>query len=168
MRTLTTSKGSILTANSGIIVQQVNCQGVMGSGVAAAIRLKYPQVFDQYIEFCLENSNANDLLGKLLMVKISPSLYVANIFGQLNYGRNPGSQPRQMYTSYDALDAGFQKLELFICNLHSDALDNDMDFVNPVIHYPEIGCGLGGGSWAVVSNIIKSRVGDFDQVFWHL
>ena len=43
--------GDICSVNSGIIVHGCNAQGVMGSGVAKAIRLKYPQVFEDYKNF---------------------------------------------------------------------------------------------------------------------
>lgn len=38
----------ITTATRGIVVHGVNCQGVMGSGVALAIRTKWPQIFESY------------------------------------------------------------------------------------------------------------------------
>ncbi len=164
----TTSKGNILTVTEGIIVQQVNCQGVMGSGVAAAIRAQYPQVFEQYVKFCKSKEAPTQLLGELLMVQVAPSLYIANIFGQYAYGRNPAGQYRGMYTSYDALDAGLQKLTKWIDSEAGYAIDKDLNFANPTIHYPLIGCGLGGGNWEVVSAIIQSRLFDFNRVFWQL
>lgn len=169
MPALTVSKGNIMQATEGIILQQVNCQGVMGSGVAAAIRAEYPIVFDEYSKFCsIHNMMPTNLLGELLVVRVSPTLHVANVFGQLYYGRNPGAQLRSMYTSYDALDSGLLKLRNWIDDERNLAIDKDLGFANPTIHYPEIGCGLGGGDWNVVSAIIKSRLFDFNQVLWRL
>jgi hypothetical protein len=39
----------ILSVEQGIIVQQVNCQKVMGAGLASAISQKYPQVKEAYL-----------------------------------------------------------------------------------------------------------------------
>ena len=39
--------GDILSVANGIIVHQVNAQGVMGSGLAKQIREKYPMAFDE-------------------------------------------------------------------------------------------------------------------------
>ena len=44
-------KGDILNVTEGIIVQQVNCFGVMGAGLAKQIRDKWPSVYDTKIEF---------------------------------------------------------------------------------------------------------------------
>ena len=64
-----------------IICQQVNCMGVMGAGLAAQIRRKWPNVYTEYRKRCTK-----DMLGTYHMVKVEPHLYVANIFGQLSYG----------------------------------------------------------------------------------
>lgn len=46
-------KGDIFQSGADVILHQVNCQGVMGSGVAKQVREKYPapelQVY-QYIQ----------------------------------------------------------------------------------------------------------------------
>jgi hypothetical protein len=44
--------GSILSGGDNVVAHQVNCVGVMGSGVALAIRDKYPRVYTEYLEFC--------------------------------------------------------------------------------------------------------------------
>ena len=41
-------KGNLLDAQTDVIAHQVNCQGVMGSGVAKQIKEKWPDVFKQY------------------------------------------------------------------------------------------------------------------------
>ena len=43
-------KGNILNATEGIIVQQVNCMGVMGAGLAKQIRDKWPSVYNRYLD----------------------------------------------------------------------------------------------------------------------
>ena len=37
-------RGDILRSDTDIIVQQVNCQGVMGAGLAKQIASQYPEV----------------------------------------------------------------------------------------------------------------------------
>lgn len=39
-------EGNLLDSTTDIICHQVNCQGKMSSGVAKAIREKYPKVYD--------------------------------------------------------------------------------------------------------------------------
>lgn len=43
--------GDILDITEGIICQQVNCMGVMGSGLAKQIKYKYPRVYYEYSNY---------------------------------------------------------------------------------------------------------------------
>lgn len=119
----------LLSVQHGIIAHQVNCKGVMGAGLAKQIRSKYPQVFDSYSKHC-----SDECLGKIQLIQVTESLYVANLFSQLNYGR--GSR----HTDYEAMRSCFLKLNQF----------KDIDIYLPYA----IGCGLAGGDWQIVSNLI--------------
>ena len=44
-------KGNLLDATEDIIAHQVNCMGVMGSGLAKQIRNKYPEVYANYKDY---------------------------------------------------------------------------------------------------------------------
>ena len=44
--------GDIFTCKEEIIVHQTNCMGVIGSGLAALVKKKYPDVFKGYYHFC--------------------------------------------------------------------------------------------------------------------
>lgn len=78
--------GNILDSTEGIMVQQVNCRNVMGAGLAKAIYDKWPNVKSEYHKFCMQYE-PGDLLGKVLYVDVTPNQIVANVFGQLDYGR---------------------------------------------------------------------------------
>ena len=43
-------KDNLLNTQLQFIAHQVNCQGVMGAGVAKALRNKYPELYSQYQE----------------------------------------------------------------------------------------------------------------------
>lgn len=147
-------KGDILSVKEGIIVQQVNCQGVMGSGVAKAIRDKYPEVFLHYRAACDEAANPSELLGQSVVVHIPSDdhlLFVHNIFGQLNYGRDGA-----VYTNYQALDEGFKLVR------------ECAEVMDLPVHYPKIGAGLGGGDWEIISEIIERNLDGIDHTLWLL
>lgn len=114
--------------NKCIIVQSVNAQGVMGSGLAKAIREKYPMVYDHYQT---EHELGLLELGYTSYVEVEPNKFVANIVGQEFYGRD-GKQ----YTNYNALHSGMEDVKMMAKALN----------VEVVIPY-KIGCGLGGGDW---------------------
>jgi O-acetyl-ADP-ribose deacetylase (regulator of RNase III) len=142
----------VKSVTSGLILQQVNCQGVMGSGIAKELRETYPVVWETYRDLC-SLMPAHQLLGQAQLVQVSDALYVANLFGQLTYGRDG-----RRYTSYDALDDALTSLGDQLVTSNLATID---------IHHPLIGCGLGGGHWLVVEALIKNRLGD-DTVLWVL
>lgn len=150
--------GDILSVDYGIIVQQVNAQSVMGSGVAKSIRDVYPGVYDHYVDALKSDTSSNLTsrhLGKLLVYKVpgKKSLYIANIVGQDDYRRYAAETTR--YTSYDALDNGFQKLAWWNAKLLP-------------VHFPKIGSDRGGGNWDVVKHIIMHRLPRTDLNLWVL
>lgn len=143
-------KGDILTTptrnEETIICHQVNCMGVMGAGLAKQVRDKWPIVFSEYKKVC-----GADKLGDFQMVQVAPQLYVANLFGQLNFGRD------ERQTNYAALTA---------------ALFGAMkEHPGATFRVPYgLGCGLAGGNWETVLNIIKeiSDTWDVNVEIWVL
>lgn len=59
-------KGNIFQSDKQTIVNTVNCVGVMGKGVALGFRLRYPEMFEKYKEFC---ANKQITIGKLWLYK---------------------------------------------------------------------------------------------------
>lgn len=112
-----------------ILAQQVNCRGVMGSGLAKAIRDRYPEVYEHYrAEYELGLLK----LGYTSYIEVNDNpILIANICGQERYGRD-GKQ----YTDYEALRKGLEDVKMM-------AHDLGLDVVIP----HGIGCGLGGGDW---------------------
>lgn len=147
--------GNILDATHGIIVQQVNAQGVMGSGVAKAIRERYPQVFTDYAKHVgapyTQKESGRQLLGDVITTPVSEDLIVCSVVTQQFFGKEP-----KRYTSYDAMDVAFKKVAA-IANWHDTE-----------IHYPHIGAGLGGGNWTIISSIIEAHWGTIPHTHWTL
>ncbi|WP_296947725.1 macro domain-containing protein [uncultured Dysgonomonas sp.] len=51
---ITTIKGNIFTTQCQTIVNTINCVGVMGAGIAYECRLRYPIMYERYVELCKE------------------------------------------------------------------------------------------------------------------
>lgn len=123
----------LLSVEQGVIVQQVNCRHVMGRGLAQAIKEKWPVVEDAY-------RRKQWKLGDVQLVQVSSSLYIANVAGQDGYGTD------KRYTDYDALRTGLRRVNAWATQKGKQ------------IHIPAgIGCGLGGGNWDVVQDIIQTE-----------
>ena len=144
-------KGNLLDSNCDYICHQVNCQGVMGSGIARQIRERWPWVFGSYRAYCGRHSCvASELLGTVWGVRVGAvtDQWVVNMFSQDHFGYT-GAR----FTSYDA----FAK-----CLEHM----RDNLSVNKTIGFPKnIGCGLGGGNWKVISALIEEILGETHDVY---
>ncbi|WP_312117643.1 macro domain-containing protein [Brevibacillus reuszeri] len=144
--------GDLLTASEDIIGHQVNCKGVMGSGVAKLIKEKYPEAFTVYKEICNETVDKQELLGICQLIECAEGKTVANLFGQLKYGRG-----KEQYTDYAALEKALNELK------------NRATKTNSSIALPfNIGCGLANGSWDVVSKMIEEIYSDYDVTLYKL
>lgn len=49
---ITELKGNIFASKAQVIVNTINCEGVMGAGIALECRLRYPDMFERYVEIC--------------------------------------------------------------------------------------------------------------------
>lgn len=126
-------KGDVTEAKESVIIHQVNCQGKMGSGVAKAIKEKFPEAYNVYIK----DVNFNDwsgkpkteLLGKYNLAFVhNREKKIINCFNQLYYGYDG-----KLYTDYKAFFNTF--LEVL--------KNNDCDIAMPY----KMGCDRGGADW---------------------
>jgi O-acetyl-ADP-ribose deacetylase (regulator of RNase III) len=152
-------KGNILDSNADAILHQVNCQGKMNSGVAKAIREKWPVVYENYrikYEECVWCKCSP--LGDIQIVALYDDYYktnkhqcVVNLFSQENFGYDG-----KRYTSYDAF---WNCLNL----LKQSTLPEQ------TIAFPwRIGCVRGGANWAVIYTMIEEVFKDRDIYFYSL
>ena len=140
-------KQDLTTSDADYICHQVNCCGKMNSGVAKAIREKWPIVYTTYWNTFLSESN---LLGKILLVDINeyePRSWPAqpviiNMFAQEHYGYDG-----KRYTSYDAF---------WSCLGHIlEIVPKESKIAFPY----RIGCDRGGANWKVIYAMIAAAFG---------
>lgn len=144
--------GDLLNATEAIIGHQVNCQGVMGSGVAKLIRERFPEAYKLYVDKCNHTFNKTDLLGQCQLVESASGKVVANLFGQFKYGRG-----KEQYTDYSALERALMELK------------NRAKKTNSSIALPyNIGCGLANGSWVIVSKMIEDVFSDYQVTLYKI
>lgn len=150
--------GDIFESGADIIVHQVNCQGVMGSGVAKQVREKFPLVFRRYREKC-EMYGPSMLGACCLFCEDEANLdmpLIANLFAQDRYGYDG-----KCYTDYDALRNALSTLKAKT-NEYAELFG-----ASPKIAIPYLmGCHRGGGDWEIVSKMIEEELADCDVTYY--
>lgn len=132
----------ITSITKGIVMHQVNCQNVMGSGVAKALYTKYPQVKSEFHKLAQLYDTPQKRHGLFQPVIISDDLIICNSYSQLNYGTSKDIH----YTNETLLINNLRRLDEY-------AKDKQLP-----AYVPEyIGCGLGNGDWSVIKDYIKNQ-----------
>lgn len=127
------------SVNSGLIVHGVNCLGAMGSGVALAIKNKWPVVFDSYKKL----PTGKAMLGQTHFVTVGKNLYVANCYTQLNFGSD-----NRKYADISAIEKCLESCYGFAKLMNLD------------IHSVKIGSGLGGLNWGTEVEPIFQKINE--------
>jgi O-acetyl-ADP-ribose deacetylase (regulator of RNase III) len=133
--------GNLLNVTKGHIVHGCNAQGIMGSGVALAVKNTWPAAFESYRRQYIDDGLK---LGVAYPCAVSMDLVIWNAVTQDNFGVGK----RQV--SYDAVETCFAQINSILTQ-RGNALHNEL-------HIPLIGAGLGGGNWEIIKTIIEETV----------
>lgn len=155
-------KGDLFAEKHPVIAHGVNCQGVMGSGVAKIIKEKWPEVFQRYVEW-IEVRDHDYRLGFVVPCPTKDGTIILNCLTQYDYGREYGKR----YVSYDAVDDCMRIIDkdMRLKNFFTGELKVDQ---SNYIAMPKIGAGLGGGEWSIIEAIINHRLKDHKVVVYEL
>jgi len=112
-----------------------NCQKRMASGVAYAVRNTY---FEMVEADTNDGRDPKGRLGQMIKVPLSNGKVGYNIYSQFMYGRDTRK------VDYDALEAG-------VTSVCEDLIKDG----KTSLALPKIGCGLAGGDWDIVGEILE-------------
>lgn len=133
---------ALLEGKIDYLLHQCNCHGVMGSGIAKEIRERIPEAYEKYILHC-ESIEEEHRLGSFCV-----GGNVINMLSQQNFGKD-GSR----FTHYGAMAHVMNQLKKYFNILNK--LDDTKQTKDIIIGLPKyIGCGLGGGDWEAVEELI--------------
>lgn len=155
---MTHQEGNLLAVKEGILVHGCNAQGVMGAGVAAAVRKTHPGAYEVYAKAYRQARHAGkpDLpLGEVIWFVASkdpPRLAIANGITQRYFGADPAVR----YVDYDAVRQVFRTVAA-VARRHQLP-----------VHYPLIGAGLAKGDWSVIAHIIDEELEGLSHTLWTL
>ena len=138
---LTFASGDIFAQPADVLVNPVNCVGVMGRGLAAQFKRRYPAVFHAYREAC----RAGEVCpGRVLLLP-------TDSFRPRAVAQFPTKRHWREPSRIEDIDAGLRHLATTIQRLRI-----------PSIAVPPLGCGLGGLDWHTVRPLISTRLHGLD------
>jgi O-acetyl-ADP-ribose deacetylase (regulator of RNase III) len=135
--------GDLINEDYPVFCHQVNCKGVMGAGIAKQIKNTYPEVYKEYKDIC---NNDKAILGVCHFTKTHDGRICIDMFAQDGYGKD------KCYTSYSAFRSCLRGIRHFLTYTNRNS-----------VAFPfGIGCGLAGGDWNKIEEMIKELAVDFD------
>lgn len=141
-------KGNILNCTEDIIVHQVNCQGIMGGGVARQLANHYKKLENIYFEHCVQcNMNYQTLKGTVFMFASNQGKIIGNMF----------SQKPNFDTDYHSMKIALQEIKCW-------AKNRNLSVCMPY----GIGCGIANGDWNIVFELIQDVFKDYEVTLYKL
>lgn len=132
-------KGNIWNTKHKVLVNTVNCEGVMGAGIALESALRFPEMYERYKKIC-EDGMLN--VGNLWIYKDSNPYWILN-FPTKTYWKLP--------SKIQYLESGLKK---FVETYKEKAIES--------IAFPVLGASNGGLDEKVVLELMCNYLGDLD------
>ena len=143
-----------LNGEVNVIAHCCNCFNNMGAGIAPQIAKNFPKAKEVD---SLTEKGLKDKLGRFTLA-YDKGVYIYNLYGQYGFWeRNVGKIDLNYYYLTKALEG---------MRIRHDLISNNEPSLK--IGFPLIGCGLAGGDWSVVSQIIETIFEDHDVTIYKL
>lgn len=129
--------GNILEADTQALVNPVNCEGVMGKGLAYQFKQAYPLMFYAYRDYCLGNVLKPGRIHVYTGAEIAPRV----IFNLATKNKWRGK------SKLDWIALGLNRLASLAAGMGIESMA-----------IPAVGCGEGGLAWPEVSAVIEKAM----------
>lgn len=136
---ITYFEGTVFNAPVKTFVNTVNCAGVMGAGIALEFRLRYPEMFTDYVEKCKDKEMK---LGIPRIYEYSDKVWIMN-FPTKGHWRFP--------SKIQWIEQG---LKYFAENYKKRNIES--------IAFPKLGTNNGGLNWDDVKTLMERYLMDLD------
>lgn len=133
-----TPGANIKTSNAGLLVNTVNTVGVMGAGVAKAVKERFPAIMEPYQAACKDPDPKRRLEpGLIHLYQVPDGPLVVNMATKKDW--RDGSE-------YEWVGAGLVYVNRLLC-------ERRLDITSALI--PPPGCGHGGLDWSSVNHMLR-------------
>lgn len=135
-------QGDLFDSGADVLVNPVNCRGVMGKGLALQFKKRFPGVFKHYKLWCLDRHLKP---GQVMVVQRSAEDEAGPEF-VVNFATKDHWRGR---SRYEDIEKGLRELRAVLNELRPRA-----------VAIPPLGCGLGGLDWERVQPLIEAALAD--------
>ena len=119
-----------------VIIHICNNENIWGNGFVIPLGKKYPFVKEYYL-------HTNARLGDVQFFEAADHTFICNMIAQDGVFNVMGKPPIR----YNSLEQCLIKVQdYFLCQ------------PNAIFHMPKIGCGIAGGDWRIIHNLIKKNL----------
>jgi O-acetyl-ADP-ribose deacetylase (regulator of RNase III) len=129
-------KGNLFNSKAKVLVNTVNCVGIMGKGVALAFKKRFPAMYKDYRRRC----EAGEIQPGVLTIYKDDTPWVINF---------PTKRHWKNSSRLEDIEAGLQML-----------VRDYPKWGITSIAMPALGCGQGGLDWAEVKPLIEKYLND--------
>ncbi|OZQ64380.1 macro domain-containing protein [Paenibacillus odorifer] len=133
------SEGTVFNSPAKTIVNTINCYGVMGAGIAKEFKMRYPEMYKDYVLRCQEKKVS---VGHPYLFEYSHNQWILN-FPTKNHWKFPSKM--------DFIESG---LRYFVDNYQR------RDFQS--IAFPKLGTNNGGLEWNKVKELMEYYLSKLD------
>ncbi|CNL09887.1 macro domain-containing protein [Yersinia kristensenii] len=133
------TSGNMFDVGANILINTVNCVGIMGAGVALAFKYKYPVMFEDYKSAC----------DKGLVSPGNLHIWSDGCQTIINF---PTKRHWKNKSKYEDIQLGLIALKKYLSTI-----------TNSRVVLPALGCGHGGLDWSIVSKMILDSLNDIDS-----
>ena len=149
--------------DDSVILHCCNDIGAWGAGFVIPLGKRYPKARDSYLNWynlVKEKGEHRLPLGHVQVVEVDERIRVANLIGQEGVGGAPDNPPIR----YEAIESGLRNLSRWAGFFEQRLAPDQRHGQTVSFHMPRMGCGLAGGSWAKVEELILQNLSRRFQV----
>lgn len=131
--------GTVFNTPAKTIVNTVNCKGAMGAGLALEFKLRYPLMYEDYLQKCNEDKLK---IGRQNLFQVNDNLWILNFTTKKHW-----KDPSKLHYIEDGL-AYFRQNH------------NKVDL--KTVAFPKLGTSNGGLDWKDVQILMEKYLGDLN------
>lgn len=133
--------GDLLESKAQVLVNAVNCVGIMGKGIALSFKHQFP---DNYMSYKIACEHNNMKIGDIFIYCLDHNRYIFNFPTKYHW-----RDKTKLYYIEQGLNNLIEKS--MILNINS-------------IAFPALGCGNGGLNWADVQVLFETTLRKIDNI----